>query len=77
MPDGLATALGVIGLLVLLEVLDITGLFRRKIRGETSGMEQDSKIADLEQRVGRLEQVLSPGSGHHRGPIGGESHDDK
>ena len=59
MSDGLMTAVLVVGLILLLEVLDILGAVRRRFRGELSASEQDEKIRALEQRVAELERKQS------------------
>ena len=59
MSDGLMTAVGVVGLILLLEVLDILGAVRRRLRGESSASEQDEKIRALYQRVAELERKQS------------------
>ena len=59
MSDGLMTAAGVVGLILLLEVLDILGAVRRRLRGESSASEQDEKIRALDQRVAELERKQS------------------
>jgi hypothetical protein len=59
MSNGLTTALGVIGILVLLEALDVLGALRRKIRGESSGAQQDDRIKALEARIAELERKIA------------------
>jgi hypothetical protein len=59
MSEGLLTALAVIGLLILLEGLDILGALKRKIRGEASPAEWEKRVADLEARMDEMERKVS------------------
>jgi hypothetical protein len=55
MSSGIVTALGVVGLIALCELLDVFGVIRRRLGRQPDVQELESQIRDLEVRIGNLE----------------------